>query len=224
MSKVSPIIRRKEEMLSLHNDIDAAIRITVDKAIKLGELCVEQKKDVGHGNWETWLVDNMPFSKATARNYMMVYRNRELAKTLTISVLTDLYSQLRAFKRKRKQEEITADESDGEDDDADTDDDRGSGGSGGGSDGGDGDSGGGGSGGGGGGGGGDGDDVDDDDDLPDPVFPLELEFATEDDLKEFQNTARRLGENVFHVDSLGTAVLIAVRYALKNMKGGNDEV
>jgi len=93
----------QDEMLEIHEEMHQAARKTVDHVIRLGELCEAKKEEVGHGNWEKWLTDNMPFSKAAARNYILAYRFKDVAKTLTVSDLSDLYRHLRDCKRKAKQ-------------------------------------------------------------------------------------------------------------------------
>ena len=44
-------------------------------AIRCGELLLEQKKLVGHGNFGKWIETNCEFSVATANNYMKVAKN-----------------------------------------------------------------------------------------------------------------------------------------------------
>ncbi len=43
-------------------------------ALECGKLLVEQKKQVGHGNWETWCNENLSFTERTARKYMGLTR------------------------------------------------------------------------------------------------------------------------------------------------------
>lgn len=86
---------RINEILSLHDEISRYLRLSLDKAIKIGELLIEQKKLTKHGEFTTWVSDNLPFTERTARNYMNLYRKRDLLKTETISVLSEAYNLLK---------------------------------------------------------------------------------------------------------------------------------
>lgn len=46
----------------------------IEIALECGRLLIEQKKDVGHGNWEQWCKDNLTFHVRTAKRYMGLYR------------------------------------------------------------------------------------------------------------------------------------------------------
>jgi hypothetical protein len=47
----------------------------IEHAIRCGQLLIEQKKRVGHGNFGNWIAANCAFSQATANNYMLAARN-----------------------------------------------------------------------------------------------------------------------------------------------------
>jgi hypothetical protein len=51
----------------------ATVHIT-DHAIRAGELLLEAKREVAHGEWESWLQANVPFQPRTARAYMQLAR------------------------------------------------------------------------------------------------------------------------------------------------------
>ena len=71
--------------------------ISVDDAIRIGELLTEQKDEVGHGNWGAWLKTNVKFSTATARNYMRLYKYRDKVKTLMVSKLASTLKELQGI-------------------------------------------------------------------------------------------------------------------------------
>ena len=58
-------------------------------AVKAGELLLQAKAIVAHGDWASWLADNVTFSERTARGYMRVAEHwPELSKTATVADLT----------------------------------------------------------------------------------------------------------------------------------------
>jgi hypothetical protein len=56
---------------------ERAWRDAVGHAIRAGELLIEAKAQVRHGEWLPWLEANFPFSERTARNYMRLARESE---------------------------------------------------------------------------------------------------------------------------------------------------
>jgi hypothetical protein len=85
---------RAEEITRLHNEIISNLRQSLDSAIRIGQLLIEQKDDLKHGQWGLWIQDNLPFTDRTARNYMRVYRERDRLKTETVSDLQSAYKLL----------------------------------------------------------------------------------------------------------------------------------
>jgi len=65
------------EVNRLHNDIFAIMLHSIQKAIRVGELLVQLKIRVGHGNWRRWIEGNLKFSHRTARRYLYIFQNRE---------------------------------------------------------------------------------------------------------------------------------------------------
>lgn len=47
---------------------------TISVALECGRLLIEEKKQVGHGNWEQWCESNLSFSIETAQRYMRLHR------------------------------------------------------------------------------------------------------------------------------------------------------
>jgi len=86
---------RIEEIIKIHNELQKLYYSGFDRAIRLGELLEEQKKDSGHGEFENWVKDNLPFSARTARNYRMVFKNREFLKRKVVSDLDHAYLLLK---------------------------------------------------------------------------------------------------------------------------------
>lgn len=57
-----------------HNASVKAASSTVEHARRAGELLIEAKDRVEHGQWLPWLKDNFPFTTVTAQNYMRIAR------------------------------------------------------------------------------------------------------------------------------------------------------
>jgi hypothetical protein len=57
--------------------VERSWRDVVGHAIRAGELLLEAKAAVGHGEWLPWLEANFPGSERTARNYMRLATNRQ---------------------------------------------------------------------------------------------------------------------------------------------------
>jgi hypothetical protein len=66
-----------DKINKLHDEFCASMRSTLQIAIDIGELLVEQKKQCGHGKWLPWVKANLRFSEATAKRYMQCYSNRD---------------------------------------------------------------------------------------------------------------------------------------------------
>jgi len=84
---------REQEINRLYDEICSELRTTVQKAIRIGELLVAQKRECGHGNWLPWLRANVKFSKSTAENFMNAYKRK--SKFPTVGNLKELYGYLK---------------------------------------------------------------------------------------------------------------------------------
>ena len=85
-----------KEIISLHNEISGYLKMSLEKAIRIGELLVEQKESLKHGKFTPWIKDNLPFTDRTARNYMRLYKEKDRLKTERVSDLTTAYGLLEA--------------------------------------------------------------------------------------------------------------------------------
>ena len=74
-------IKAEEEAEKLAREINAIKRTTaqnmLSSAIEIGRLLVEAKQKVHHGDWGTWLRENVSYSVTNANNMMRLYRERE---------------------------------------------------------------------------------------------------------------------------------------------------
>jgi hypothetical protein len=81
------------EINTEHGHVETYKHNTIRHAIRCGELLLEMKQRVGHGNWLAWVEEHFEASQRTARNYM------EIAKSAAVADLGDdttMRSALRA--------------------------------------------------------------------------------------------------------------------------------
>jgi len=82
------------EINKLHQELQGLALDALDRAIRVGELLSKAKSRVPHGQWLSWLAENVGFSERTARNYMRVFENREKLKSANVADLADAYQML----------------------------------------------------------------------------------------------------------------------------------
>jgi hypothetical protein len=62
------------EINATHAEAERSLRQAVHHAVRTGELLIQAKRLVGHGNWSIWLTDNVTFSDRLAQSYMRLAR------------------------------------------------------------------------------------------------------------------------------------------------------
>ncbi|TGN08607.1 DUF3102 domain-containing protein [Leptospira bandrabouensis] len=67
-----------KRIIELHESIIGGMRNVLQNAMVLGEELSIIKEKLGHGNWLPWIEQNVPFSERSARNYINIYKNKEL--------------------------------------------------------------------------------------------------------------------------------------------------
>ena len=63
-----------ERINAEHRAAERAAKSAIDHALRAGELLIEAKSAVGHGDWLPWLAENFEGSERTAQTYMRVAR------------------------------------------------------------------------------------------------------------------------------------------------------
>ncbi|MGR9158570.1 DUF3102 domain-containing protein [Rhizobium leguminosarum] len=73
-----------------HDECLAAMRQSLIHALAAGDMLVEAKSLVEHGQWLRWLADNCAMPKRTAQLYMRLAKHRELieSKSADVALLT----------------------------------------------------------------------------------------------------------------------------------------
>jgi len=92
-----------QEIISLHNEIIAYLKMSLPKAIRIGELLIQQKAILKHGDWLPWIKKNLPFSRQTADNYRHCYQHQE--KLLSVGNLKFAYKVLMIANREEIRKE-----------------------------------------------------------------------------------------------------------------------
>ncbi len=73
-----------------HGLFQESARMTVRHAIKVGILLIQAKRQVGHGNFTTWITASCPFKPRMAEFYMQVARRRKELEKLKSKSIADL--------------------------------------------------------------------------------------------------------------------------------------
>jgi hypothetical protein len=92
------------EINTEHGHVETYKRNTIKHAIRCGELLLEMKQRVGHGNWLAWVEEHFEASERTARNYM------EIAKSAAVADLSDdttMRSALRALAARSESSKVS---------------------------------------------------------------------------------------------------------------------
>jgi hypothetical protein len=84
-----------------HKEVGTALQSALVHAVAAGELLIEAKRTVKHGQWLKWLAANLDMPKRTAAHYMVLARRRQEfcgqnGKVLPISV-TEALKQLKHY-------------------------------------------------------------------------------------------------------------------------------
>jgi hypothetical protein len=87
----------KQELSELNN----TLKMSVHKAIRIGELLTEQKEIVGHGLFIQWIESNLDISRYTAINYMKLYEYKD--KCGNVQHLQEAYKQIETIEAQSKQ-------------------------------------------------------------------------------------------------------------------------
>lgn len=73
-----------------HHATSAALKSSVEHAMAAGDLLIEAKELVPHGQWLPWLAENCELSERTAQLYMRTAKNREAIELQIRNGVADL--------------------------------------------------------------------------------------------------------------------------------------
>ena len=86
---------RTQEIKRELAELNTTLKMTVQKAIRVGQLLSEQKEFVGHGNFVKWIENNLDIGQVTAHKYMNLYQYQN--KISLSENLQDAYKQIETF-------------------------------------------------------------------------------------------------------------------------------
>jgi hypothetical protein len=101
------------EISRLHEENVDAYGMSLERAIRIGELLTEQKDALEHGKFLPWVRASLPFSERTAQNYMGVFARRYELKSATVADLTTAYRLTAPRKAKPKDDKSKGSEGKG---------------------------------------------------------------------------------------------------------------
>src|SRR5215472_1275281 len=96
-----------QKINALHSEVCASVRMTIDKALQIGEL-LTQEKPHHHTKWVRWCQENLQFSYTTAYRYICLHQNRHHLPAGNIS-LQEAVQFFAVVKPTRKEQQFRAD-------------------------------------------------------------------------------------------------------------------
>ena len=88
-----------ERIIEMHSQIMRRARLSLEDAIKIGELLSEEKRKLQHGEWGNWINENLPFTASTAATYMRLYLRKDEFEEKGIADLKGAYKLITPAKR-----------------------------------------------------------------------------------------------------------------------------
>lgn len=106
LSKNDIELNRIQKIIEFHEELKNLMINSLEKAFTIGFLLKEQKEGMPHGEFIRWIEKNLPFEERTARNYMMVYKNKEMLNRKAVADLNSAYLFLQENRRQKRQTEV----------------------------------------------------------------------------------------------------------------------
>ena len=92
---------RTQEIKKELAELNQSLKMSVQKAIRVGQLLTEQKEFIGHGNFISWIEDNIDIGQVTAHKYINLYKHQ--SKISLSENLQGAYQQIETIERQEKQ-------------------------------------------------------------------------------------------------------------------------
>ncbi len=86
-----------EIIIQLYKDVQLALRTTLEQAIAIGQLLIEQKEVVPSGEFGIWIDKTLPFTHRTGTRYMQLYYYRKTLAKEGIVTITKAYHRIFAL-------------------------------------------------------------------------------------------------------------------------------
>lgn len=96
------------EIQTLLIDLNRTLKMSVEKAIRIGQLLSEQKTDMQHGEFLPWLESNFEMSERMAYRYMSLFKHND--KVAKMANLQEAYQQIEYIEKKEREDKQKHDE------------------------------------------------------------------------------------------------------------------
>lgn len=83
------------EIVKKHLLLQDSLNKSLKLAIEIGGMLIEEKNELPHGSFGSYIEHEMPFSMRTAQSYMRFYREKDKLDSLGITQLSEAYMALR---------------------------------------------------------------------------------------------------------------------------------
>ncbi|TGL23042.1 DUF3102 domain-containing protein [Leptospira yanagawae] len=90
----------------LHQSLLSNMSRAIQNAILIGEILTKKKTTLPHGSFLPWIEGNVPFTRATAANYMRMYEKREILNVKRVLHLRDALRLLAEDSKSSKNEKV----------------------------------------------------------------------------------------------------------------------
>jgi hypothetical protein len=104
-----PLDELAAELAAEHQRCEGAYRQALEHALRCGDLLIEAKAQLAHGEWRGWVAANFPGSDRTARAYMQLARNRHQLERRPVAN-SGIRAALRELAAPRKEPRPTVEE------------------------------------------------------------------------------------------------------------------
>src|SRR5262245_21116834 len=114
--KSNSLTELADRIREYHEAVRQILKSAVEHAMATGDLLIEAKSQLDHGEWSPWLREHCEISERTARLYMRLAKNREAIETYEDTASLTLNAAVRLLaspKKEEKQDDLldkTADE------------------------------------------------------------------------------------------------------------------
>ncbi len=82
----------RDKIREAHGTFISSMKDTLEAGITAGQLLIEAKETLEHGEFLKWIQDTLPFTERTAQKYMRIARNQDKLKEKGARLLSEAYN------------------------------------------------------------------------------------------------------------------------------------
>jgi Protein of unknown function (DUF3102) len=98
LAVVKPAVLRVDDLATEiereHTIVLGNLNNALRSALRIGELLIKAKAEIGHGKFTAWITENLPFTERTARNYMRIVNHKEEIAAAGVTELSAVYQMI----------------------------------------------------------------------------------------------------------------------------------